>query len=305
MRVFVLLLMGSFAMCAADVDFNGRWDIQQLKPSPDKAWWIEISGAGTPQIKGKFIGFPGGDLNDISDLTLRDDALEFSDGKTRHYRVTYAGGHLQGEMTGAGEPVPFVGYRAPEIRDREDGAWLKAEPITLFNGKDLAGWTGLGPAQDLGWTVEGGVLKSTGHARNLITTGKYWNFILHVEYNVAEKSNSGIGLRGRYEVQIQDDYGKPVESHINGAIYSRIKPLVNASRKAGEWQTVDVRLVGREVTVTLNGKPIIVRRRIDGLTAIAFAPFEAEPGPVELQGDHGPVEFRNIVLTPLYRPQTQ
>jgi len=147
-------------------------------------------------------------------------------------------------------------------------------------------------------------LKSTGHAKNLITTGKYWNFLLHVEYNVAEHSNSGIGLRGRYEVQIQDDYGKPAESHINGALYSRIKPLVNASKKAGEWQTAEIRIVGRDVSVTLNGQPIIVRQKIEGLTGIAFSPFEAERGPLELQGDHGPVEFRNIVLTPLYQPQS-
>src|ERR1043166_8854423 len=106
-------------------------------------------------------------------------------------------------------------------------------------------------------------------------------------------------------MQIQDDFGKPVESHINGAIYSRIKPLLNASRKAGEWQTADIRLVGREVSVTLNGKPIVVKKQIEGPTAIAFAPFEGEPGPIELQGDHGPVEFRNIIITPLYHPQPQ
>ncbi len=305
MRLFAALLL-PLSLLAGDSNFDGRWDIQLLKPLPDKAWWLEVSGAGTAAIKGKFIGFPGGDLNEITDLKIEGGVLTFSDGKPqgrREYAIKYVNGLLQGQMTGAGDPVPFTGYRAPNIRDREDGTWIKADPVTLFNGKDLAGWTGLGPAENLGWTVEGGQLKSTGHARNLITTGAWWNFMLHVEYNVAENSNSGIGLRGRYEVQIQDDYGKPVESHINGAIYSRIKPLANASRKAGDWQSVDIRLVGRDVSVTLNGTPVIVRQKIEGLTAIAFAPFEGEPGPIELQGDHGPVEFRNIVLTPLYQPQ--
>lgn len=293
---------------AGDVDFNGRWDIQLLKDNPDKAWWLEIEGAGTPGMKGKFIGFPGGDLNDIKDPKIEEHQLVFSfENKSgrREYRVKITNGHLDGQMTGPGGPIAFTGFRAPNIRDHDDSSWLTATPITLFNGKDLAGWTGLGSAQDLGWTVENGVLKSTGHAKNLITAGKYWNFVLHLEYNVAEHSNSGIGLRGRYEVQIQDDYGKPVQSHINGALYSRIKPLLNASRKAGEWQTVDIRLVGRDVSVTLNGKPVIVRQKIEGLTAIAFDPFEGEPGSLELQGDHGPVEFRNIVLTPLYQPQAQ
>jgi len=306
--------LAPFLLClaayAGDDNFNGRWDIQLLTPNPDKAWWLEVSGAGSPNLKGKFIGFPGGDLNDITDLKIHDGVLTFSDAKQsgkREYEAKFVAnnGHLDGEMKGPDGTIPFAGYRAPDIRDKDDGTWLKAEPISLFNGKNLDGWTGLGASPNLGWTVESGLLKSTGKAKNLITTGKYWNFLLHVEYNVAAKSNSGIGLRGRYEVQIQDDYGKPVESHINGAVYSRIKPLVNASLKAGEWQTADIRIVGRDVSVTLNGKPIIVKQRIDGLTAIAFAPFEGEPGPIELQGDHGPVEFRNIVLTPRYHPQPQ
>jgi hypothetical protein len=312
MRLNVPLLLAATALFAqaADSNFNGRWDIQLLKDNPDKAWWLEVSGAGTPALKGKFIGFPGGDLNEIKDLKIVDGVLTFSDSRAldpHQYQVKFidSSGHLDGQMTGPGGPVPFAGYRAPDIRDHDDGTWLKADPIPLFDAKDLTGWTGLGTAQDLGWTVEDGTLKSTGHARNLITTGKYWNFLLHVEYNVAEKSNSGIGLRGRYEVQIQDDYGKPIESHINGALYSRIAPLANASRKAGEWQIADIRLVGRDVSVTLNGKPIVVKQKIEGLTAIAFAPFEGEPGPIELQGDHGPVMFRNIVLTPLYHPQPQ
>jgi len=312
MRFAVPLLLAASALLvhAGDDNFNGRWDIQLLKDNPDKAWWLEISGAGTPGLKGKFIGFRGGDLNEIKDLRIENGVLTFSDSHAQdpqHFEAKFvaSNGHLDGQMTGPGGPIAFAGYRAPVIRDQDDGTWLKSEPITLFDGKDLSGWTGLGPSQNLGWTVEGGLLKSTGHAQNLITTGKYWNFLLHIEFNVAEKSNSGVGLRGRYEMQIQDDYGKPVESHINGALYSRIKPLVNASRKAGEWQTADIRLVGRDVSVTLNGKPIIAKQKIEGLTAIAFAPFESEAGPIELQGDHGPVEFRNIVLTPLYHAQPQ
>jgi len=310
MRPTVPMLIAACALLAlgGDDSFNGRWDIQLLKDNPDKAWWLEVSGAGTPGLKGKFIGFPGGDLNEISDLKIHDGVLSFSDGKAQdpheyEAKLDPSGGRLDGGMTGPGGPIAFAGSRAPVIADRDDGTWIKGDSIRLFDAKDLAGWTGLGPSQNLGWTVGNGTLKSTGHAQNLITAGKYWNFLLHVEYNVAEKSNSGIGLRGRYEVQIQDDYGKPLGSHINGALYSRITPLVNASLKAGEWQTVDIRLIGRDVSVTLNGKAIIVIQKIEGLTAIAFSPNEGDPGPIELQGDHGPVEFRNIVLTPLHRPQ--
>ncbi|HXJ41353.1 MAG TPA: DUF1080 domain-containing protein [Bryobacteraceae bacterium] len=291
--------------CAADVNFNGKWDLLLLSANADKAWWLEVSGAGTPEIKGRFIGFPGGDLNDIKDLKIVDDELRFwfeNSAGRREYFAKFTNGQLQGQMTGAGGPIPFTGYRAPVIRDHDDGTWLQAEPIRLFNGKDLAGWTGFGPAQELGWVVENGILKSTGKARNLVTTSKYWNYVLRVEYNVAQNSNSGIGLRGRYEVQILDDFGKPPQSHGNGALYSRIAPPVNASRKAGEWQTAEIRLVGRDVSITLNNKPLINKQKIEGLTAIAIDPFEGLPGVIELQGDHGAVEFRSIVLTPLYRP---
>jgi len=147
--------------------------------------------------------------------------------------------------------------------------------------------------------VKDGVVSSTGGANNLISEAKFWNYLLHLEYRVGARSNSGIGLRGRYEIQILEDYGRPPDTHSNGALYSRIAPSVNASKPAGEWQTYDIRLVGRQVTVTLNGKTVIDKGEIEGLTAVASDANEAEPGPIILQGDHGPVDFRNVVLTPL------
>jgi hypothetical protein len=78
-------------------------------------------------------------------------------------------------------------------------------------------------------------------------------------------------------------------------------PSVNAGKPPNEWQTYEIRLVGREVTTTLNGQKLYERGVIDGLTGIAFDPFEGRPGPIELQGDHGAVDFRNLVLIPLTR----
>jgi hypothetical protein len=118
---------------------------------------------------------------------------------------------------------------------------------------------------------------------------------------VGEHSNSGIGLRARYEVQVLDDFGRPPNTHGNGALYARILPSENASKPAGEWQTYDIRLVGRQVTVVLNGKTIIDKGEVEGLTAIAIDSSEAEPGPIFLQGDHGAVEFRNLMVTPLVK----
>jgi hypothetical protein len=149
------------------------------------------------------------------------------------------------------------------------------------------------------WTVQDGVLKNAAGTTDIITQQKFWDFKLHAEYRVGPKSNSGIGLRGRYEVQIFDDYGEPASLHGNGALYSRILPVENASKPANEWQTFDITLVGNLVTVVLNGKNIIDHKEIEGLTAVAIDPHESEPGPFIIQGDHGAVEFRKFTVTPL------
>ena len=98
-----------------------------------------------------------------------------------------------------------------------------------------------------------------------------------------------------------EDYGHPPNTHSAGALYSRIAPSENASKPAGEWQTYDIRLVGRQVTVVFNGKKVIDHGVIDGLTAMAHDADEGEPGGIALQGDHGPVEFRKITITPLMK----
>ncbi len=297
-------LLATLPIYAADSDFNGRWDLEVHKTPADKAWWLEITGAGTAGMKGRFVGFPGGSLNDVPDPKIENGVLHFSwVDKRNHldYVIRNINGVLEGEMTGSQGDLKFTGHRAPVIDEHDDGTWLKGKSITLFNGKDLSGWTGLKSAAAAGWTVENGVLKSTGHADDLITQDKYWNFELHLEYNVAQHSNSGVGLRGRYEVQITDDFGRPPGLHGTGTLYTRIVPPANYGKPAGEWQTLDIRLVGMDVTGTLNGHTLYEKGVIDGLTGIAFDPYEGQPGALELQGDHGAVEFRNIVLTPLVK----
>ncbi len=307
---FLLLLASAPALLAADASFNGRWDITVTGEPRGRAWWLEVSGAGTPDLAGKFVGFPGGDMNRIEQITLQNGELRFTFDRPAHgqqhavhqvYTARLAGGKLRGAFESGAERLQWVGVRAPELRDKDDGSWHEGKPVQLFNHKDLSGWHGMIAGKALGWTVEDGVLRSTGGANNLESDAKFWNFTLHVEYRVGPHSNSGIGLRGRYEVQILEDYGKPAGLHSNGALYSRIAPSENASKPAGEWQTYDVRLVGRSVTVVLNGKKVIDHGYIEGLTAIADNADEAKPGPILLQGDHGPVDFRNVVLTPLVK----
>ncbi|MCS7314175.1 MAG: DUF1080 domain-containing protein [Bryobacterales bacterium] len=310
-RAILVTFLATVAWAAGDEAFNGRWNIQ---PSGmRRAWWLEIEGAGTPALKGKFVGAPGGQLDEIPRISIRRGELRFEferkwriGDRVRQARGVWTARIQDGKLAGlfrlpGQPPVSWVGERAPVINEKDDGTWRETQPIELFNGRDLTGWVPLGRPGEVGWTVKDGILVNDPKAPNLMTEAKFWNFLLHVEYRLGPKSNSGIGLRGRYEVQILEDFGRPPSGHSNGAVYSRIPPSVNASKPAGEWQTFDIRLVGRMVTVVLNGVKIIDNREIEGLTAIAVDPHEDRPGPILLQGDHGVVEFRKITLTPLVR----
>lgn len=307
LKPLLLVLLAASFLPAADTAFNGRWDIEVPKEPRQHAWWLEITGAGTPNLAGRFVGFPGGDMLPIDKLWIDNGVLHFThdtSGKQANAHLEYTarlnGANLAGTFTNGKQTLDWIGHPAPEINEADDASWHESKPIHIFNGKDLKGWHGVVPNKDLGWSVADGVLSSTGGANNLETDAKFWNYKLHVEYRVGAHSNSGIGLRGRYEVQILEDKGRPLDRHSNGALYSRIIPNENVSKAVGEWQVYDVRLVGRHVTIVSNGKQI-VKGVIEGLTAIASDWEEGKPGPIILQGDHGPVDFRNVVLTPLVK----
>ena len=144
--------------------------------------------------------------------------------------------------------------------------------------------------------MEGEVLSATPPCVDLATDATFGDFRLHAELRFPPGSNSGVYLRGRYEVQIQDDAGKALDSLRMGGIYGFIAPSVDAARAAGEWQTLDVELVGRRVTVVLNGTTIVDDEEIPGITGGALDSDEGAPGPIMLQGDHGAIEFRNLTI---------
>ncbi|MGE5644983.1 MAG: DUF1080 domain-containing protein [Acidobacteriota bacterium] len=293
MRLFPIFILAA-AVWAGDARFNGRWD---LTAADGRASWLEITGAETGKPSGKFVSAFDGDMNVIEKISITDGAIEFGwPGRNILYAAKLVNGKLEGTA-----PGKWVGVRAPVIKEHDDGTWREAKPVTLFNGKDLSGWKAKSGPAPIGWSVKDGALAGNGKANDIVSEQKFWNFKLHCEFKIAEHSNSGVGLRGRYEIQVLDDYGKQQGTHNNGALYARIAPAFNASKPAGEWQTYDIRLVGRDLTVVLNGKTIIDKREIEGLTAIAVDSNEAEPGPIYLQGDHGPVEYRNIVVTPLVK----
>ena len=136
---------------------------------------------------------------------------------------------------------------------------------------------------------------------NLRTEKEFEDFNLALEVKVGARENSGIYLRGIYEIQVSDSFGRPLDSHNMGGIYSRITPTVNAEKPASEWQSLNITLVDRHVTVVLNGTKIIDNAPLLGCTGGALWSDVTRPGPIYLQGDHTGVQYRNIVLKPVVR----
>lgn len=207
------------------------------------------------------------------------------------------------------EKVNFSGKRIPEAADKPNLASVTyGDPISLIPENDLEGWELLESEAVNGWSVEDGVLRNNPvqnkegehiHYGNLKTKEKFGDFRLTLEVNVPEGSNSGIYLRGIYEIQVADSYGKETDSHNMGALYSRIEPSVSAEKPAGSWQDLDITLYNRHLTVILNGVPIIENQPVRGVTGGAITADEFAPGPIYLQGDHGAVAYRNMELTPI------
>jgi hypothetical protein len=203
----------------------------------------------------------------------------------------------------------LMGEWIPPAPAAPDLARVKfAKPIQLFNGRDLAGWRLVNPNQAGGWRVEDGVLANrpeqvlgttAKRCGNLRTEQEFEDFRLTCEVRVPQYGNSGIYLRGVYEVQVADSFGRPRSPHNMGALYGRITPSSSAERPFGEWQTLAITLVTRHLTVVLNGVTVIDNQTVLGITGGALWANELRPGPVCLQGDHTGIEFRNIFLEPL------
>lgn len=279
---------------------EGRWDITIEDGGKKLPAWIEIVHSGHKRLVGQYVGVTGS-ARPVSIVHFKDGKLSFSlppqweeEDNDLSFEGTIQGGILSGTMTAAnGKTYKWTARRAPLLI--RDNAPVWGTPVKLFNGKDLTGWRALGENQ---WIVENGVLKSPRSGSNLITDKKFNDFKLHVEFRCPSGSNSGIYLRGRYEVQIEDSKGKLPAKDLLGAVYGFITPSEMVAKDAGEWQTYDITLVGRMITVVLNGKKIICNQAIPGITGGALDSNEGDPGPLYIQGDHGPIEYRNIVLTP-------
>lgn len=279
----------------------GRWDLTVQGPKRSYPSWLEVTLSGARTLVGRFVG-DGGSARPISRVDVKEGSIHFAippqwEKETNDlvFDAAVTGDTLEGTLvTPAGERHRVVGRRAPSLRRASPPSW--GQTVPLFNGTDLAGWTTFGGKSQ--WSAENGVLKNAGSGANLVTTAKYDDFQLHLEVNCPKGSNSGIYLRGRYEVQVEDAIDPEPKSTGLGGVYGFLVPNENASAGAGNWQTFDITLVGRRVTVVLNGKTIIGDQTIPGITGGALDSDEGAPGPIYLQGDHGAVSYRNLRITP-------
>ena len=281
----------------------GRWDLT-LTASDGRRLpsWLEVQVSGNHVLVGRYVSVVGS-ARPVSRMDFAHDTLRFSipsqwesGPNDLQLEAALAGDALSGAVIMPdGTRLPLTGMRAPALRGTRVVRW--ARPVRLLKGVDLAGWHPL-PGGESAWQMVAGVLTNAKAGANLATDASYGDFKLHVEFRYPAGGNSGIYLRGRYEVQIEDPGLGVVASEGLGAIYGFIAPSESAGKNAGEWQAYDITLVGRLLTVVLNGREVICRENIPGITGGALDSDEGKPGPIFLQGDHGPVEYRNIVLTP-------
>jgi hypothetical protein len=280
----------------------GRWDLVVQRGTQTSPSWLEVERSGTATLVGQFVG-SGGSARPIAKIDFKDGTFRFAippqwDSNPNDITIEgrLEGERIAGSMTmGDGQKVTWSGTRAPALRRTAQPAW--GQPVTLFNGTSLDGWQPLGRRENV-WTAVNGVLQNSKSGANLVTVQKFDDFKLHLEFRVPKGENSGVYLRGRYELQIDDAAGLEPSSHHLGGLYGFIAPSENVAKAAGEWQSMDITLVGRMLTLQLNGTTVICNREIPGITGGALDSAEADPGPLLLQGDHGPVDYRNIVITP-------
>jgi len=305
----VITVASQIGICGkpGDTDvFLGRWDITATghKAGRPRFCWLELR-RDQEVLKGRF-NPGGGAVFDLPEVAIERGELRFQyprgsppNTTQQVWRATVKDGRLVGTAEANGEMLSWTGVRGP-VWPSSPPSRKPGEPIDLFNGQDLSGWLGQDPGRPLGWFVKDGILMNQSkEANNIYTRQKFNDFKLEVEFNVDPKSNSGVYLRGRYEIQVLDGYGRPLDVHSQGALYGFIVPTVNADKPAGEWQTYEITLIADRVTVILNGTKIIDNGEVPGITGGALDANEKEAGPIMLQGDHGKVQFRKVRLTPL------
>jgi hypothetical protein len=279
----------------------GHWDLtvdmgnNQTVPS-----WMEVKLSGSRTFVGYYVA-DAGSARPISKVTMDGQKVTFNippqwetGTNDLFFDGTLDNDKLSGTITTPdGQKHSFTGVRAPGLAREKAPVWNK--PVKLFTGTNLDNWVSQKP--DNQWVADNGILRSPRPGSNLLTKEKFNDFKLHIEFRYPVNSNSGVYLRGRYELQIIDSKGEEPSPVLFSGIYGFLTPNEMVAKAPGEWQSYDITLIGRRVTVVANGKTVICDAIIPGITGGAIDSKEGEPGPILLQGDHGTIEYRNIIIT--------
>ena len=277
----------------------GRWDVTVHGLQREYASWFEFTDE-EGILKGRFVGIEGS-VRPMTEVSHKGDEFTFRlpPQYEKHkgdliFKGRLATGRIEGETNDVDENwIRFRAVPAPPLNYDEDVEW--GEPVNLIQG-DLDNWKLRYPEGPNGWKIENGVLANSPPSVDLLTKDKYNDFALHTEFRIPEGGNSGVYLRGRYEVQIVDDHHREPGPRTTGSVYGYLTPSSKMTKPTGEWNSLDITLIGRWVTIRLNGETIIEKQEIPGLTGGALDSREGDPGPIMVQGDHKAVEYRNLTI---------
>ena len=283
------------------VALAGRWDLTVTTPGDKYPSWLEFTDkGGTPEVRvvGRVASVHPGENVKLEGPRLTFTTSEWFGKLIRvNWDVSANAGRLTGNQKREdGTFGQIVGVPQPPLKRDPPASWAKPEP--LFNGKDLTGWQPDDPAQNH-WKALSGELVNEKAGANIRKRRTFEDFKLHIEYNCPRDGNSGVYLRGRYEIQVA--YEKPGVNdrfHDMGAIYGFLAPSVDLPPRPGQWESYDVTLIGRIVTVIRDGAKTIDNQEIPGITGGALDSREGDPGPLLIQGDHtGGMKYRNITIS--------
>ncbi len=280
----------------------GRWDLTIATGNTSYPSWMELVDEGaSPAVR--IVGRTGS-ARSVQEIKAEGSHLSFTstesfDGKPIKvtWEIIAQGDMLTGKQHRAdGVDYQLTGVRAPALKRQPPAAWTNAEP--LFNGKDLTGWSPDNPSSNH-WKAENGELVNEHKGANIRSARKFEDFKLHIEYNCPQDGNSGVYLRGRYEVQVEyEPAARNDKYHTMGSIYGFLAPSIVLPSRPGQWESYDVTLIGRVVTVVRDGVTTIDNQEIPGITGGAIDSHESEPGPLNIQGDHtGGMKYRNITIS--------
>jgi hypothetical protein len=292
--------------------FLGKWNMTGTGDDAGVVYWLEVKQDGG-KLAGRFLNRFSSPY-DLTNIKIENGELSFWNNPRAGqqpspiWRARVENGRLVGTTTtlrreGSPSVINWVGVRPPTWPSADANARHNyGAPVSLFDGKTMDAWGVQHTQNPINWSVENGVMSSAPkQGNNLVSKQSFQDFKIEAEYMIEKGSNGGIYLRGRYEMQLLDDAGEPVTPQSHMAIYGRTPPAANASKPAGEWQHMEAVVVANRVTVTLNGQRVHDNAIIEGITGGALDANETAPGPLMLQGDHGKVSFRKVVVTPILR----